>query len=413
MKIEYLRTAKKSYMVIKDADYEFEKYELQMILHNEIPSLLQFQIIVGDGTVEYWYDVTGMQSLEKQFSLALINERQLRYLLQNIIEMKYAMEEYLLDDRNIYFSASMIYYDRFSDRIRFCYIPGLAEQGISDIKDLFEEILQHLDHTDPMAVSIGYDMYDRCVKSEFVVEDCRECLRIHKRETGTERSDRQMEAGVGDSDYRKSDEWNINDDRENNRPEKERESRHFMEEIRESLIPDRGENAAADSPELEFLHPEIKKKAGHRRKRKWNKKKRTIDYKQILEEEQNLAFVAEDIHNPDYTECFSEETMVDLWELIYKGDGLETDFQISTVPFFVGTDSRNVQGVLQSRTVSRVHAKFFFEKDHLFLEDFNSTNGTYLNHRMVPMNTPVELHPGDRVVFATEEYAVHCRKVPK
>ena len=68
MRIEYLRTANHSYMIVKEADYIFEHYEVQMILHNEIMSLLDMRIIVGDGQVEYWYDVTGMQSLEKLFS---------------------------------------------------------------------------------------------------------------------------------------------------------------------------------------------------------------------------------------------------------------------------------------------------------------------------------------------------------
>lgn len=397
MNIEYLRTAKKSYMIIKNADYEFENYELQMILHNDIPCLLQFQIIVGDGIVEYWYDVTGMQSLEKQFSLSLINERQLRYLLENLIGMKYAMEEYLLDDRNIYLAASMIFFDRFSDRIRFCYIPGLSGQGKSGIKELFEDILQHLDHTDPMAVSMGYDMYDRCIKSEFIVEDCRECLRLYGKEKKTEKADCRGEDEFKVEDDPVSGDTDFKDYRVGN--------------AFDSMIYDGAEDVTKKAKELEFLHPKTEKKNGHKRKRKREKKK--IDYRQIFEEEQNLSFVAENIHTSNYTECFSEETMMDLWELVYKGDGLEKDFQMEAFPYFVGTDANKVQGVLQSRTVSRVHAKLFLENDNLFIEDFNSTNGTYLNHRMVPMNTPVELHPGDRVVFATEEYMVHCRKVPK
>ena len=128
MNVEYLRTSRKSYMMIKNADYAFENYELQMILHNDIPSLLEFQVIVGDGSAEYWYNVTGMQSLEKQLSIVPVREKQLRFLLQNIIELKREMEEYLLDDENICFSPSMIYYDRFADRIRFCYIPGFVQQ---------------------------------------------------------------------------------------------------------------------------------------------------------------------------------------------------------------------------------------------------------------------------------------------
>lgn len=36
MKTEYLRTAKNSYMIVKDADFEFESYELEMVLQNDL-----------------------------------------------------------------------------------------------------------------------------------------------------------------------------------------------------------------------------------------------------------------------------------------------------------------------------------------------------------------------------------------
>ena len=40
MKTEYLRTASNSYMIIKDAEYLFEPYELQMVLRNKMEHLL-------------------------------------------------------------------------------------------------------------------------------------------------------------------------------------------------------------------------------------------------------------------------------------------------------------------------------------------------------------------------------------
>ncbi|MCC8151495.1 MAG: FHA domain-containing protein, partial [Lachnospiraceae bacterium] len=56
-------------------------------------------------------------------------------------------------------------------------------------------------------------------------------------------------------------------------------------------------------------------------------------------------------------------------------------------------------------------AGLFLQAAKLYLEDSNSTNGTYLNRKLVPMNTPMEVQEGDRVVFATEEYVVSCRRL--
>lgn len=400
MDIEYVRTARKSYMVIKNADFTFENYELQMVLRNEIACLLPFQIIMEDGVVAYWYDVTGMQSLERQFAFSQVKEEQLRRLLENLMEMKYAMEEYLLDDRNLCLSSNMIFYDRFSDRLRFCYIPGFGSECYDGEKELFEELLQHLDHTDPMAVSIGYDIYERCVRSEVTMEDYRECLRLHLKEKTYEPQNE-----------------NRKEDPERNYPRTPVQgSGKRLTKPAESfqdtglLEPEDSGHTVLD--ELEYLKSDAGKES-HKRKRKRSKRRKTVDYSQILEREQDMALMAENLHQPSYTECFSEDTLRDLWELIYKGDGLEMDFQLEQFPYLVGTDAEKSQGILQARTVSRVHAGLTMNSDKLYLEDFNSTNGTYLNHRMIPMNTPVELHPGDRIVFATEEYMVYCRKVPK
>ncbi len=396
MNIEFLRTSRKSYMIVKNADYFFENYELQMILHNDIPGLLEIQVIMEDGAAEYWYDVTGMQSLEKQFSVVPVGEKQLRFLLQNLIELKRSMEEFLLDDQNICFSASMIYYDRFTDKIRFCYIPGLAQQGGGDVKVLFEAVLQYLDHSDVMAVRMGYDMYERCTQSEFIVEDCIECLTNRITCENDERQNGPVPGGAEELSGYKT---------ENS----------FRNGYNGDNVPSRNEAdlTGETDVELEFLQSDSEKKRGHRRKRKKDKRKNIVDYSEILDEEQRKFYAAEEIQGKDYTECFSEENTENQWELIYKGDGLEQDLRLSVFPYLVGTDKETVQGILVARTVSRVHAKLYLEDNRLYLEDYNSTNGTYVNRRLLPMNTPAELHPGDRVVFATEEYMVHCRRIPK
>lgn len=145
--------------------------------------------------------------------------------------------------------------------------------------------------------------------------------------------------------------------------------------------------------------------------RKKGKKQESIDYGRLLETEQRPVYVAEPDPEQDYTECFSAGNRKDVWELEYKGDGAEENITLASFPFLVGTSAGKVQGLMHARTVSRVHARFFLSEGKLFVEDYNSTNGTYVNQKILPLNTPQELHAGDQIVFATEEYTVRCRKV--
>ena len=379
MNVEYFRTAKKSYMIVREADFPFEDYEVKMILQNEIPCLLDFQVMISDGKVEYWYDVTGMQSLEKQYGLSPAGERELRFLLQNLMDMKGSMEDYLLNDENIDFSADMVYFDRFSDRIRFCYIPGFGGQKLSGLKGLFEDILQRLDHSDPVAVKMGYEMYERCAQADFVVEDCIACLQIGKKEEIPEQI-----------------RLNIDEDNED----------YALNVIRQTENREWG----GDEMELDSRREDAAPERGFRHKRRKEKRKK-INYGKILEEEHEVLYAAENIEKSGHTAFFFDEDMKKTWELIYKGDGMETDLRPVSFPYLIGTDTQQADGVLHSRTVSRLHARLLLQDERLYAEDFNSTNGTYLNHRLVPMNTPVELHEGDRIVFATEEYMVYARRV--
>ena len=101
MKTEYLRTAKNSYMIVKDADFEFESYELEMVLQNDLKNLVPMQVLVADGKVEYWFDVTGMKTLEQELSVADADREMIKLLLESICSVKMELEEYLLDDKDI------------------------------------------------------------------------------------------------------------------------------------------------------------------------------------------------------------------------------------------------------------------------------------------------------------------------
>lgn len=109
MKTEYLRTAKNSYMIVKDADFEFESYELEMVLQNNLKNLVPMQVLVADGKVEYWFDVTGMKTLEQELSVADADREMIKLLLESICSVKMELEEYLLDDKDIPYTMGMIF----------------------------------------------------------------------------------------------------------------------------------------------------------------------------------------------------------------------------------------------------------------------------------------------------------------
>lgn len=93
-----------------------------------------------------------------------------------------------------------------------------------------------------------------------------------------------------------------------------------------------------------------------------------------------------------------------LGRLLYQGKNGEGDFILEDESFVIGKEREKADGVLKADTVSRMHAKITKKEGEYYLEDLNSTNGTYLNGRELNYHEPVKLSRNDRICFATEEY---------
>ena len=65
-----------------------------------------------------------------------------------------------------------------------------------------------------------------------------------------------------------------------------------------------------------------------------------------------------------------------------------------------------MDGLIVHPTISRIHAKIEKREQGYFLTDLNSTNGTFVNDRLLDVNETVLLAIGDVVRFADVEYVV-------
>ena len=90
--------------------------------------------------------------------------------------------------------------------------------------------------------------------------------------------------------------------------------------------------------------------------------------------------------------------------LTYTLDGKKEKKKIDGSPFIIGKLPEQVDFVINSKTVSRVHAEIYIEKDTYYIVDLNSRNGTYLNGEKILSNTRYQLKNNDILTFAREEF---------
>ena len=90
--------------------------------------------------------------------------------------------------------------------------------------------------------------------------------------------------------------------------------------------------------------------------------------------------------------------------LVYQGEGLQQDMKIDKAVFLIGKKENEVDGYIATGTVSRLHARIEVTEGDYYIEDMNSTNGTYLNGERLEYRQKVKLEVRDRIAFGVEEY---------
>ncbi len=367
MKIEYIRNLNGSYMIIRDVDYPCRSYELMMLLNNRIPGLLSLQIIVGDGKLEYWYDITGMTSLDTQLMLISLDASGLQTMTEDIFDMNLGLEEYLLDGKNICYLPELVFYDRYVEKYRFCYLPGSGEAEPQGMQNLMEYLLTKIDHTDQRAVKIGYELYEKSTQEGCSIQELLGCL--GKEETVDVLGN--LETGAG------------------------------------SEIKQISTDKSDETEENKYAKAAFEK--NKRSNKKWKPKKEKkgkLDYAAELKQRIQHQIVAEPVVHKKQTVLLDRgRHHPEVW-LRYQGKGEEQDFPLGSGDFLIGTQEDRVDFVMQADTVSHIHARITGQDGTFYLEDLNSTNGTCVNGKELVYHEKVKLKPEDRILFADEEYIV-------
>lgn len=106
------------------------------------------------------------------------------------------------------------------------------------------------------------------------------------------------------------------------------------------------------------------------------------------------------------TEVLTDDELSNPYLQNRKGE--RVDLKSSITRF--GKLADQVDVVIVNPKVSRIHADIIMRDGKLYVMDLNSANGTYINGNpeRITGNIEYELQNNDRVVFANEEYTVHC-----
>jgi len=382
VKTEYIYYAGNNYLKI---DIE-ENYKIQMILFQKIEGLLAFEKITINGENRYLYIISGKQSIRSRYSLRPFSREVYCRIIEGITALNTQLEQYLLDIRDVVFDPDYIFQDMETKEISFVYYPGYGKNLAENLLDFYLFLLEHMDSEDETLVKEVYLTYDK-------IDDAGDFFHINMLTIS----------------FSKKQEPEIIEDFMEPIPV-------YMEEAEEEEV-----NPGTDKLWILFVLD------GVILYYLWNKFSMSdvmlwiiigivavlniviLLIKKFRTEKQTAhapePIIREISFDPpeDYgkTMFLDPSSIPDEKRLYGMGKGNSYVLSLEKTPYTIGKEKEFVDGILSHETISRMHARVSEEDNHLYLEDLNSTNGTYKNGiRLNPLEK-VELEAGDEVKFGT------------
>ncbi|MBO5486984.1 MAG: FHA domain-containing protein, partial [Eubacterium sp.] len=398
MEVTYKRSLHKSYMCIKEQETVQEEYELGMLEHQKIPGLLPMQITVSEGERNYLYDISGKQQIGDYLSGEKVDEGMLRKLLFSIQELCGSLWEYLLREDGVCLESEFIYVNLEDGSLYFTYLPFQKKSLSEAFERCMEQVLRKIDHQDKAATELGYQVYQMCIRENINIQTILETALGKKVQQDKEREDTAVRAEIGRSipgEFREAKEniWETY------------KSSVFSVQILSKISAVLRKKKEKDVHQTEKSKQEKNSKELNRKEENSNNDTRKGETPVFLPVSERDLESAEKEEAPIYpTVILGIQSQEPIGKLVYQGVHGCGDILVEGDEFLLGKNHKQADGVIEAEGVSRLHARISRQGGIYYIEDLNSTNGTYLNDEPLEYHQKRELCRNDHIRFGMEEY---------
>ena len=423
MKLEYKRELDHNYMILEEQqETAKEGYEIYMLEENRIPGLLKCTLQRLNQQQRFCYEVTSRQPLDIILERKRLTYGDLMGLLKGIYTALQGAREYLLDVNRLMLRPEYIYLNLDTDTPELCYFPYYEKPVQEQFFELAEYLLGKLDRQDRAGVELGYEIYKMASEENCSIE---EIIKLQEQ---------KPDSCVSAKKVRLS--WENPKETAIVRKIAEPESVYgaWKEEALggktvEGWADDPGENRkkkqtkrkgtkSAESGKKRTAETEQKKK-GAGRKWPWGRRENSREEHLLCQE--GDAFLGGGMFGEEpFAEAETDKRVMGSFQgetrllsdrqgkrlTLYGANPTIAGLPIHRDSFLIGKKEGAVDGLIVHPTISRIHAKIEKREQGYFLTDLNSTNGTFVNDRLLDVNETVLLAIGDVVRFADVEYVV-------
>ena len=369
----------------------------KILLKNTIPGFLSMEKCYVNNEGQYWYDISGMQSLEMRCQYNDIKLEFLEKLVVSICNKMELLENHLVKPECMLFAPQLIYTK--AEEIYFTAYPAEMKTMYTSFQHLMEFMLTKLDHSDAEAIHIAYGIYEKTLNGNYSISDIRNAIIEERQKKVAEKPVDEIIAPIAQPLPKQEE------------PKQIEQAPSFYDKLRIYLL-----------ERLDIKLPEIKK-AGKTNKsdskqsdskqsnskrmklkpQKDSRRKRTIepeDEAVIIQPGEEAEVMPCQVHP---TVCLSDYREHPQGMLLYEGMENRNNIIIDKECTRIGQTDES-DAVICKDTISRFHAVINKEKQEFYIEDLNSTNGTFVNDEVLAYKEKKLLKSNDIVRFADVKY---------
>ncbi|MGC6174358.1 DUF6382 domain-containing protein [Lacrimispora sp. 38-1] len=434
MNVTYRREMKHNYLIIEQDKSWTEGYEINMLKENHINGLLKFHLKQIDSRRYFYYEITSKQPLNRILEFHSLNKEELKGLIAGIAQILNRIPVYLLKEDQILLQPEFIYLEPDHFFVSLCLVPGRDRKFSEEMTELLHYLLGKVNHQDKECVVMAYALYQESLKDNYSIDTLTELVGSHNTRpaAGQEREERNRqdltEAGESQSGFTDAERDDIQVIQEFTQTAQIKASRFVS--WRPLMISSAVISVAAvvfwsifglrgikkywyivlAAGILSFLYGIIK--SGSKNELKHlveDNVKSYSDYEEEQEEWKTAFYESEEEPQTPLKSADGEliQTVLltnnqkDIEVRILKSAGPgNQDIAITYTPFLIGKQEGLVDYVIDGDTISRIHAKIEKAGSDYCISDLNSTNGTYVNGRLLETNETVLLNLGDEIFIA-------------
>lgn len=369
MQTEFVRSLNCNYeRILLEEKPEEKRYQYCILNRGGIRGLLACSLRYINGAAYLYYNISSKQNLKQLYGGRCITRGWFLDFMWSFQQIDRELGRFLLDRKNILWYPEQIYQDLESNVFSFLYFP--YHEGSNGFKELLEFWVEQIDYNDEALVNCVYQMHEQYERNgdaylqAKIFEDA-ERLRAEEKTVKPEMPDRQAK----------------------------------MQEAMENTAAD---NAGAERTGGKFIEEEPDRKKNFLGIFGKKKREREIreSYRQSMQESMNGYAVAEETAYEEeygrtiYIEGSAEPVRTKRELCTPEGRVLAVlDRAVTTI----GKRKEEADVVLEDMSVSRLHARIVKEKEKYYIEDLNSTNGTFKNGLRLQPYEKRELEAEDEI----------------